>query len=181
MDYYCDICLKNIQAKNKYKHFKSKSHTEFENCKHITLSYKDNIDINDKDEAFSLFIIEHKKKFVYYLLECGFILVFNNCEYSPYVMSNVDDKKTLVSFRSFLVKVIHEFKYKGYTFNHIAEMHIITIAKKMDMSYDFYIKHTLCALERKLNAKFNENKSLINKSPRNWRHPLNRKIGSSRV
>ena len=51
---------KNIEAKNKYKHFKSKSHQQFDKCKHIILSYKD-IDINDVDEAFHLSIIEHNK------------------------------------------------------------------------------------------------------------------------
>ena len=38
-------------------------------------------------------------------------------------------------------------------------MHIITIANKLHMSYDFYIKHDICALEWKLNAMINRNKS----------------------
>ena len=33
-----------------------------------------------------------------------------------------------------LEKVIRDFKDKGYIFNHIAEMNIITIATKLDMS-----------------------------------------------
>ena len=52
-------------------------------------------------------------------------------------------------------------------------MHIITITKKLDMSYGFYIKHNMCALERKLNAKININKSSINKFDRIWKHHLN--------
>ena len=60
MDFFCEVCLKHIKAKNKYKHFKSKSHTEFDKCKHKLLSYKD-IDINNIDKAFYLYIIEHKK------------------------------------------------------------------------------------------------------------------------
>ena len=38
-------------------------------------------------------------------------------------------------------------------------MHIITIAKKMDMSYDFYIKHNMHnmhSVEWKLNAMINK-------------------------
>ena len=46
-------------------------------------------------------------------------------------------------------------------------MHIITIANKMDMSYGFYIKHNISALEWKLNAMININKSLINEFDRN--------------
>ena len=60
-------------------------------------------------------------------------------------------------------------------------MNIITIADKLDMLYDFYIKHNKCALEGKLNALIKKNKSLINKFNRNWRHPLNRKFESYRV
>ena len=81
----------------------------------------------------------------------------------------------MISWKNFLEKVIDDFTDKGFTFNHIVEMHIITIAKKMDMSYDFYIKHKMCALEWKLNAVINKSKNLINKFDRNWRHILNRK------
>ena len=37
-------------------------------------------------------------------------------------------------------------------------MNNITIAKKMDMSYDFYIKHKMHAFEWKINAMTNKNK-----------------------
>ena len=49
------------------------------------------------------------------------------------------------------------------------------------MSYDFYLKHNMSALEWKLNAMINKNKSLIKKFPRNWRHPLNIKFERYRV
>ena len=157
MDYNCEICLKNITAKSKYKHFKSKSHQEFDKCKHIILSYK-NIDINNIDEALYLYIIEHNKICDFYLKKCDLKLVFNDCEYCPYVMFNMSDNKIMIPWKNFLEKVIDGCKNKRYTFNHIAEMHIITIANKMDMSYDFYIKHTMCALEWKLNPMVNKNK-----------------------
>ena len=60
-------------------------------------------------------------------------------------------------------------------------MNIIAIASKLDMSYDFYIKHKMCALEWKLNAMINKNKYLIKKLNRNCRHSLNRKFESYRV
>ena len=96
-------------------------------------------------------------------------------------MSNVSDNKTMIFWKNFLEKVIDGCKNKRYIFNHIAEMHVITIANKMDMSYDFYIKHNMCALEWKLNPMVNKNKSLFNKFPRNWRHPSSRKFESYRV
>ena len=87
----------------------------------------------------------------------------------------------MIPWKIFLMKVIDDFRDKGYTFNHIAEMHIITKANKMDVSYDFYIKNNLHAVECKLNAMINKNKSLINKFDSNWRHPLIRKFESYRV
>ena len=57
----------------------------------------------------------------------------------------------------------------------------ITIANKLDLSYDFNVKHNMCSLEWNLNAMINRNKNLINKFDRKWRHPLNRKFESYRV
>ena len=54
-------------------------------------------------------------------------------------------------------------------------MNVITIANKMDMSYNFYIRQNMHAVEGRLNAMINKNKSLINKLDRNWRHPSFRK------
>ena len=80
----------------------------------------------------------------------------------------------------FLEKLIDDFKNNGYKFNHIEEMDIITIVNKMDVSYDFYFKHNMCALEWRINAMIIKNKSWINKISRNWRHPLNRNFESYR-
>ena len=69
MDYYCEVCLKNIKTKNKNKHCKWKSHIDFDKRKDILLSHKDD-DANDVDEAFHLNIIEHNKKFGSYFIKC---------------------------------------------------------------------------------------------------------------
>ena len=102
--------------------------------------------------------------------------MFNDYQNCPYVMSELSHKNTMICWKIFLMKVIDDFKDKGYTFNHIAEMHNITIANKMDMSYDFFIRHNMCALEWKLNAMINRSESLINKFDGNWSHPWNRKL-----
>ena len=59
-------------------------------------------------------------------------------------------------------------------------MDIITLAHKRDMTYDFYLKHNMPALERKLNAMINKDKKLINKFPRIWRLPSNTKFNCYR-
>ena len=75
--------------------------------------------------------------------------------------------KQCVLDKNFL-KAFNDFKNKGNIFNHTAEMNIITIADKLDMSDDFYTKHNMPAVEGKLNAMIKKNKSLINKLNRNW-------------
>ena len=54
------------------------------------LSHK-NIDKNDVNEAFHLYLREHNKKVDYYLVRCEFELVFNDYQYCPYVMSELSD------------------------------------------------------------------------------------------
>ena len=71
---------------------------------------------------------------------------------------------------------INNLKEKGYHFNHIAELDIITVAHKRDLTYDFYSKHNMPAFEWKLNAMINKDENLNNKFPRNWRHPINIKF-----
>ena len=112
MDYYCDVCLKRIKPNSKNSHFKSKSHQELDKCKHIKLSHKD-YDINDVDEAFYLYIIEHNKKFDSYLVKCEFKLVFDDYQFYPYVTSKLGDNKTRIFRKKFLMKVIDGFKDKG--------------------------------------------------------------------
>ena len=62
-------------------------------------------------------------------------------------------------------------KKEGYHFDHIAEMDIISLAHKRDMT----------AFEWKLNAMINKDKNLINNFPQNWRHPINIKFKCYRV
>ena len=81
-----------------------------------------------------------------------------------------------ISWSNYLIEAIDSLKEEGYDFNYIAEMDIITLRHKRDMTYDFYLIHNMSAFEWKLNAFITKDKNLINKFPRNWRHPLNRKF-----
>ena len=68
------------------------------------------------------------------------------------------------TWEKFIENVIKDFKNEGYNFNHIAEMNVITIANKMEMSYDFYIRHNMHASEWKPLTMINKNKTLIKKN-----------------
>ena len=58
----------------------------------------------------------------------------------------------------FLKRITSDFKDKGYTFNQKAEMQIITIANKLDISYNFYTIHNMHAIDCNLNAMINKRK-----------------------
>ena len=98
-------------------------------------------------------------------------MVFNNCEYAL-TTSEIIDYKTVISWRNFLDRVINDFKIKGDYFNHVAELNFITLANKMNTSYDLYIKHNMHAVERKINKITAENPNLINSLNRFHNHPL---------
>ena len=63
MDYYCEVCDKFIKSSSKHKQFKKFFHKEFDKCKHIKLTIE-NTNINDADETFYAYIMEHKKNMI---------------------------------------------------------------------------------------------------------------------
>ena len=69
----------------------------------------------------------------------------------------------MISWKKYIANVIDDFKDKVNKFNKIEKMIIITKSNKMDMTYVFYIKHNMHAVEWKLYAMINKNKSVINK------------------
>ena len=173
MRYYCNVCLLDIKKKSNYSHLKSKNHKELEKYKHIILSFK-NVDIKDVDEILFLYVKDYNKKYIHHFLKGQFKLVFidQDCKY---LMTDMIIITTNVSWSNFIIEAIDECN-----FSHIAEMDIITLANKRDMTYDFYLKHNMPAFEWKLNSKINKDKNLINKLPKNWRHPINTKFGCYR-
>ena len=96
-------------------------------------------------------------------------------------MTSMIDNRTFISWSNYLRELIDSLKTEGYVFNHNAEMDITTLAHKRDMTYDFFLKDNMSAFEWKLNAMINKDKNLINKFPRNWRHPINSKFVCYRV
>ena len=122
----------------------------------------------------------HNKKFNQYLLKGQFKLVFNRNQDCKYLMTGMIDNRTNISWSNYLREATDSLKEEGHHFNHIAEVDVITLAHKRDMTYDFYLKHNMPAFERKLNAVVNKDKNLIKKFPRNWRRPVITKFNCHR-
>ena len=173
MRFYCNICLLDIKKESKNSHIKSKGHKEFEKYKHVILSLE-NVDIKDNEEILFLYTKDYNKKYIHYFLKGQLKLIFNNQD-CKYLMTDMINNTTNVSWSNYIRDMI-----EGCDFNHIAEMNIITLAHKRDMTYDFYLKHNMSAFEWKLNSKINKDRNLINKFPKNWRHPNNSKFNCYR-
>ena len=109
-------------------------------------------------------------------MKSEFKLVLNEYEHCPFFKTKLLDNKSMHSWEKLLKIVIKGFSHKGYIFIHIAEMKIIRLANKIDISYDFYIKHIVYAVEWKIIIVINKNKTLTNKINRNWKCPLARKF-----
>ena len=110
---------------------------------------------------------EYNENYTQYLLKGQFKLVFNNKD-CKCLMTDMINNTTNVSWSNYTRET-----RERYDFSHIAEMDIITLAHKRDMTYDFYLKHNKPALEWKINQLINKDKNLINKFPCDWRHPIN--------
>ena len=91
-------------------------------------------------------MIDHNKKFTQYFLKGRFKLVFNNQD-CKYLTTDMNNNTTNVSWSNYIRDAIDKLKEEGYDFSYIAEMDIITLAHKRDMTYDFYLKHNMSAFE----------------------------------
>ena len=150
---------------------KALSYEEFHRFKHETSTNK-NRDVNKINNFIDTIIIEYDEKNDLHLIKNDFKLVFNSYEHRPHLKSSLFDSKIMFPWKSLIKDVINDYFKKGYTFDCIDAINIITIADKRDMTYDFYIKQNMCALERKLNSMINKNKNLFNKLDRNKHHLL---------
>ena len=77
MEYYCEVYVNFIKPKSKYKHCKSNIHKLFNKCTHMELT-NENTDINNVDEVFYAYIIQHNKEYDYYPIKGHFNLVFDD-------------------------------------------------------------------------------------------------------
>ena len=172
MSYYCNICLLDIK-KNKNFHIKSKAHKEFEEYRRTIKTLK-NFDIKDVDEILYLYIKDYNKKYTHYLSKGQLKLIFNDQD-CKYLITDMINNTINISWSNYIREAI-----EGFDFSHIGEMDIITLAHKRDITYEYYLKHNMPAIEWKINQLNNKDKNLINTFPRNWKHPINRKFNCYR-
>ena len=84
---------------------------------------------------------DHNKKIIQYLLKGQLKIVFNINQDCKYVMTDMINNTTKISWSNYLRDAISKIKDEGYHLNYIAEMNFKTVALNCDMTYDFYLKH----------------------------------------
>ena len=172
---FCDICDKLFEIISKYSHLKALSYDEFDRYKHEILIFK-NHDINKINNIIDTFINEYDKNYDFHLKKYKFKLVFNKQQYVVNIETNPRTRCVILSSGYLLDEAINDVNIQGYTFDHIDEFNIVTIADKMDMTYVFFIKHNMSAFELKLNLIHAKNPHLLYSPNSFHNHPLIRKI-----
>ena len=180
MHYHCEVCNVFIKPKSKSKHLKSNNHKNLDKHKHIKLTFN-NPNIDNKDGMIYSHIKKYDTMYEYYLIRCEFKLCFIDKEDYGFGSSVLTDNQTFISWKIYVENAINDFKNDGFNFSHISQMSIIIVCNKVDMTYDFYLKRNMSAIEWKLNHLINKDRNLINRLPASWIHPLNRKFKSYRV
>ena len=99
-DYFCEICDEHINIKSKSKHIKSKSQKEISKCDYFIHSLKD-VDFDGIDQAYSLYMIEHNKKYEYCKINCQFKLVFDDGQHTEYITARLFDNRTRIWWKKF--------------------------------------------------------------------------------
>ena len=76
-----------------------------------------NVDIKDVDEILYLYMKDHNKKFNQYLVKSQFKLVFNNDQDFKYVITDMINNMTFLSWTNYLRDAISKIKTEGYLSN----------------------------------------------------------------
>ena len=103
------------------------------------------MDIDEIDEAYSLYMIEHNKNMI--IAKSSVNLFFDAGQHTEYVTARIFHNRTRIRWKEFLSDVISAFSNIGHKFGYVREMNLITTVDKRDRTYDFYIKHNLHAVE----------------------------------
>ena len=72
----------------------------------------ENLDINNVDEVFRAYVIQHFKENDFFMITCHFILVFNDYQHSENVKSNLFENKAMISWQIFFKRYLMILKIK---------------------------------------------------------------------
>ena len=98
------MCVTNFSNAREKINNLNQTHKEFGKCKHMELTIE-NPDINNVDEVFYAFNIQHNKQYHYYLTKCHLKIVFDDNQYNTWIKSNLFNNKTMICWKNYLEDV----------------------------------------------------------------------------
>ena len=136
----------------------------------INVFYKNNtinnVNWDEFDKILSDYISHHNKKFDFYFLNCEFQIEFDN-NFIANIEIDYHYNKDTKNIKIFLLHYIDSCKFGGHIFNNINHLIFNTFSCICNMTYEYYTKHPMQAIESKLNMIFAKNLQLINAFDRN--------------
>ena len=130
-----------------------------------------NINIDDIDNIFEKYINIHNQKFVFYYINCQFVIQFKNNIFATIEIIN-HLNTDYINIKSYLLFYIDSCEYGKFIFDNIFDMEINTIICRCNMTYKYYMNNPMSMLERRINYIISRNPKSINCLNRNKNHLL---------
>ena len=134
-----------------------------------------NRNIDDIDHIFEKYINIHNQKFVFFYINCQFIIQFKNNIFATIEFNN-HVNSDYINIKSYLLFYIDSWEYGNFIFDIIFNMEINTISCRCNMTYKYYLNNPMSMIERRIKFIIARNPYLINCLNRNINHPLIKKF-----
>ena len=140
-DFYCDICYKNIDKKNKNKHLKSKSHLYFSSV--ITVKHTiEKTDLFQVEDIIKNLIIEYERKFVIFGISCEMI--------RPGLTNSIMRTNNLAILINHYNTINEILKHNGKEILRLPNINIFFTVHRRYSTYKHYLQQNKSLLEWKL-------------------------------
>ena len=142
------LCEKTIKSKSKKKHLNAQYHKSLNMS--ITSRYGvTNPDFLHIENILKIYVLDYKKKFAFYLIECKWKLQFSDTVVG--VKSNTRFSVSAGFYlRDFVLSKLKYFERYGHKFSHISEKDITFASDLRNMTYEHYLNQPKSMLECKL-------------------------------
>ena len=135
----CDLCDSSLTSKSRKKHLKSKQHKYV--TSHIVYRYFIiNPELHQIRNIFKECILEHEKKFEFYLVICKLKLHF-----SDDIVLVIMDKYmwlphgVVIQFNKFILSKINAIERDRYAFSHVSEATFSFVSSLDKITYEHYL------------------------------------------
>ena len=171
MDYLCQVCDREIiENESEFKNYIASLLKKDD--KSIYKKYDiNNFNLDEVDKILKDYVSTHNKKFDIYFIYCELKIQFDNNstrDLKTDCVHNIEIEKV----SQCLLYCIEYLESKGYNFQIIIQMTIITVSDRCHMKYEYYMHPPMFLLETKINIIIAKNPQLLDQ---NINHVLIRK------